>query len=197
MRRTYITTISLTGALLVSACASPDQMAKLSNSRAGFDTVASTASAATGKQTVWLQSSAEAAANAKRVQALVYKKTISADTAVQVALLNNKGLQAAYADLGLSSADVWQQTLQPNPTVSVGVLGIGATGLAAGLPDRWSRRDGHQPRRKHHPTHYPEPQERALCRPRRGRPHLGAHGIADQNLQIEQHRSIRLSACHN
>ena len=33
--------------------------------------------------------------------------------------------------------------------------------------------------------------------PRRGRPHLGAHGVADRNLQIEQHRSIRLSACHN
>ena len=95
MRTTFITTISLTGALLVSACASPDQMAKLSNPRAGFDTVASTAAAATGKNTVWLQSGAEAAANAKRVQALVYKKTISADTAVQVALLNNKGLQAA------------------------------------------------------------------------------------------------------
>lgn len=129
MRRTFITTISLTGALLVSACASPDQIAKLSNPRAGFGTVATATAAATGKETVWLQSGAEAAANAKRVQALVYQKTISADTAVQVALLNNKGLQAAYADLGLSSADVWQQTLQPNPTVSVGVLGIGANGL--------------------------------------------------------------------
>ena len=129
MRGTFITTISLTGALLVSACATPDQMAKLSNPRTGFDTVASTAATATGKETVWIQSSAEAAANAQRVQALVHKKTISADTAVQVALLNNKGLQAAYAELGLSSADVWQETLQPNPTVSVGVLGIGVDGL--------------------------------------------------------------------
>ncbi len=129
MRGTFIMTISLTGALLVSACASPDQVAKLSNPRAGFDTVASTAAAATSKETVWIQSSAEAAANAQRVQALVFKKTISADTAVQVALLNNKGLQAAYAELGLSSADVWQQTLQPNPTVSVGVFGIGKEGF--------------------------------------------------------------------
>ena len=129
MRGTFITTISLTGALLLSACVSPDQMAKLSNPRAGFDTVATATTAATGKETVWIQSGAEAAANAKRVQALVYQKTINADTSVQVALLNNKGLQAAYAELGLSSADVWQQTLQPNPTVSVGVLGIGATGL--------------------------------------------------------------------
>ena len=129
MRGMSITTISLTGALLLSGCVSSDQAAKLGNPRAGFDSVASLASAATGKETVWLQNGAEAAANAKRVQVLVYKKTITADTAVQLALLNNKGLQAAYADLGLSSADVWQQTLQPNPTVSVGVLGIGANGL--------------------------------------------------------------------
>ncbi|WP_426037242.1 TolC family protein [Cypionkella sp. TWP1-2-1b2] len=129
MQGTFIATISLTGALLLSACVSPDQAAKLANPRAGFDNVGSTTAAATGKETVWIQSGAEAAANAKRVQALVYKKTISADTAVQVALLNNKGLQAAYADLGLSSTDVWQQTLQPNPTVSVGLLGIGAKGL--------------------------------------------------------------------
>lgn len=129
MRGTFITSISLTSALLLSACASPDQVAKLGNPRAGFDSVAAATAAATGKETVWIQSGAEAAANAKRVQTLVYKKTISADTAVQVALLNNKGLQAAYAELGLSSADVWQQTLQPNPTVSVAVLGIGANGL--------------------------------------------------------------------
>lgn len=129
MRGTFITSISLTGALLLSACASPDQVAKLGNPRAGFDSVAASTAAATGKETVWIQSRAEAAANAKRVQALVYKKTISADTAVQVALLNNKSLQAAYADLGLSSTDVWQQTMQPNPTVSVGLLGIGANGL--------------------------------------------------------------------
>ena len=129
MQGTFIKAISLTGALLVSACTSPDQVAKLSNPRAGFDTVATATAAATGKEAVWLQSGAETAANTKRVQALVYKKTIGADTAVQVALLNNKGLQAAYAELGLSSADVWQQTLRPNPAISVGVLGIGANGL--------------------------------------------------------------------
>ena len=129
MRSNIFISISLTGVLFLSACVTPEQATKLGNPRAGFDSVANTTSAATGKETVWLQSGAEAAANSKRVQSLVYKKTITADTAVQVALLNNKGLQAAYADLGLSSADVWQQTLQPNPTVSVGVLGIGANGL--------------------------------------------------------------------
>ena len=44
--------------------------------------------------------------------------------AVQVALLNNKGLQAAYAEIGLSAADVWQETMLVNPTVSVGMIGV-------------------------------------------------------------------------
>ena len=64
-----------------------------------------------------------------RVHALTHRKTINADTAVQVALLNNKGLQAAYADIGLNAAEVWQQALLENPKVSVEMLGIGAPGL--------------------------------------------------------------------
>ncbi|SPH18248.1 hypothetical protein DEA8626_01780 [Defluviimonas aquaemixtae] len=121
--------LCLGGVLVLSACATPPGLNGVSEGRAGFDTVASTTRAATGKDTVWLQNAGEIAANAKRVHGLTHGKTISADTAVQVALLNNRGLQAAYADLGLSAADVWQQTLLPNPTVSVGVLGIGAEGL--------------------------------------------------------------------
>ncbi|WP_347534678.1 TolC family protein [Roseovarius sp. CAU 1744] len=78
-----------------------------------------------------LMSAQDIEANAKRVHGLVHKKTISADTAVQVALLNNRGLQASYAELGVSSADVWQSIMQPNPVVSFGVLGINADGLGA------------------------------------------------------------------
>ena len=39
---------------------------------------------------------------------------------MQIALLNNKGLQAAYADLGDAAADAWQSTMLVNPTVEVG-----------------------------------------------------------------------------
>ena len=60
---------------------------------------------------------------------MVHRKTISADTAVQVALLNNKGLQASYANVGLSAADAWQQSTPENPVVSIGILGIGAAEL--------------------------------------------------------------------
>ena len=67
----------------------------------------------------------------REVRAMVQGKTISADTAVQVALLNNKGLQASYANVGLSAAEAWQQSTPENPIVSIGVLGIGAPELGA------------------------------------------------------------------
>ncbi len=66
-----------------------------------------------------------------RVHELVHRKTIDADTAVQVALLNNKGLQATYADIGINASEVWQQSLPENPRVSIGLLGIGAPELGA------------------------------------------------------------------
>lgn len=65
-----------------------------------------------------------------RVKALMAKKTIDVETAVQVALLNNKGLQASYADLGDSAADAWQTQLSVFPTFSVSLNGIGTPGLA-------------------------------------------------------------------
>ncbi|WP_424934440.1 TolC family protein [Amaricoccus macauensis] len=51
-------------------------------------------------------------------------KTISSDTAVQVALINNRGLQASFAELGLSSGDLWEVAMGPVPTVGVSVSGI-------------------------------------------------------------------------
>ncbi|MCW3782860.1 TolC family protein [Defluviimonas salinarum] len=129
MRLRIVTTMGAGGALLLSACATPQGLSGISAPRAGFDTVAATTRTATGKESVWLQSAAETEANARRVKALTHGKTIGVETAVQVALLNNRGLQAAYADLGLSAADVWQQTMLVNPTVSLGIRGIGADGL--------------------------------------------------------------------
>src|SRR5260370_37421465 len=46
------------------------------------------------------------------------RPTLTADTAVQIALLNNRGLQAAYNDLTLSQADFVLEILQPNPSSS-------------------------------------------------------------------------------
>lgn len=123
--------IAAAASLLLGACASPDQVARLSDPRAGFETVRSGTSKILGKDTVMLLDAQGIEANAKRVHGLVHERTIGADTAVQVALLNNRGLQARYAELGVSSADVWQSIMQPNPVASLGVLGINASGVGA------------------------------------------------------------------
>ena len=94
--------------------------------QANFQAVAVKSMAVTGKRAAWLHTAEAARQTSQEVRAMVHRKTISADTAVQVALLNNKGLQAAYADIGIDAADVWQQILPENPVVSVGVLGIAA-----------------------------------------------------------------------
>jgi len=114
--------------LFLGACATavPPQY---TNKYAAFDTVAAGTTKSIGKQTVWIQSQQEADANAKRVHSMVHKKNISAETAVQVALLNNKGLQATYAEVGLSAAEVWQEALPENPIVSIGIFGIAAPEL--------------------------------------------------------------------
>jgi outer membrane protein TolC len=102
------------------------QTALYEDKTAGFQTVSEGTAVATGRRTVWLQNSEATRHASQEVHAMVHRKAISADTAVQIALLNNKGLQAAYADIGIDAADVWQQILPENPVVSVGILGIAA-----------------------------------------------------------------------
>ena len=99
--------------------------------KAGFSNISSQVTPAIGKRTAFAETQAENEALKKQVHAMVYRKTISADTAVQVALLNNKGLQASYANVGLSAAEAWQQSTPENPIVSIGILGIGAPELGA------------------------------------------------------------------
>ena len=64
-----------------------------------------------------LASEAEATAAADRVAALL-KGPIRPATAVQIALLNNRGLQAAYNELGISEAQYVQASLPPSPLAS-------------------------------------------------------------------------------
>ncbi|MFF0924511.1 TolC family protein [Rhizobium leguminosarum] len=106
--------------------------AEYSKREAGFSTVAGKTSAITAKETVWVQNQAQAQAVSAQVKVLLArKKSLDAETAVQIALFNNKGLQAAYADLGDSAADAWQSTMLLNPTVSVGFSGVGTPELEA------------------------------------------------------------------
>ena len=118
---------AIVAAVFLGGCASNEFTAI----DAGFSS-AQNKSAVLSKETVWIQSRAEA----ERVEAhvntlLVQSKAVDAETAVQIALLHNKGLQAAYADLGDAGAEVWQSTLLVNPTVAVGLTGIGTPGLEA------------------------------------------------------------------
>ncbi|HEV7322784.1 MAG TPA: TolC family protein [Ensifer sp.] len=114
--------------LVLAGCATN---AEYSAKDAGFTTVDAKVATATTKRSVWIQNREQADKVNAEVKALLKRKTVDADTAVQVALLNNKGLQAAYADLGDASADAWQATLFLNPTVSIGTTGIGTPELRA------------------------------------------------------------------
>ena len=46
-------------------------------------------------------------------------RPLDVETAIQVALLNNKGLQAAFNELALAEADSIEQSLPPNPVFSI------------------------------------------------------------------------------
>src|SRR5216683_2571241 len=66
----------------------------------------------------------EAARNA--VQRLLLRP-LTVDTAVQIALLNNRGLQASYNELALAEAELVGESLPPNPTFSISrIVGDGA-----------------------------------------------------------------------
>lgn len=115
--------------LILGGCVSS---AEYATKEAGFATVSAKVGGAAAKQTVWVQNQQQAQATSARVKAILSKnKVLDAETAVQVALINNRGLQAAYADLGDSAADAWQSTMLLNPTVSIGFSGIGAPELEA------------------------------------------------------------------
>jgi outer membrane protein TolC len=58
-------------------------------------------------------------ANGRARVAPLLKKTLTADRAVQIALLNNRELQAAYNKLGLSEAAMVAGSLPPNPRFSI------------------------------------------------------------------------------
>ena len=47
---------------------------------------------------------------------------MTADTAVQIALLSNRSLQAAYSELGITEAQMVEASLPPSPTISLSRL---------------------------------------------------------------------------
>jgi outer membrane protein TolC len=96
---------------LVSGCASM-------SADGGFATVQSTAKERGLRQEArWLKTEEDAKQARAEVDKLL-KESLTADAAVQVALLNNRGLQATYADVGIAEADVVQAGRLRNPGFS-------------------------------------------------------------------------------
>lgn len=103
--------LMLTASLLLSGCAtfSPDR---------GMGVVADVADTAIKKDVVAIRSLDDAQRMDDVVKRLLHR-TLNVDTAVQIALLNNRGLQAAYNELALAETDLVQESLPPNPTFSI------------------------------------------------------------------------------
>ncbi len=101
--------------LLLGACVSfsPD---------AGLTPAQTVAYTDLGKDVVKITSEAEAVGIQQRVEDLL-KRPLTPDSAVQIALLKNRGLQAAFNELGVSEAEFVQTSLPPSPTVSLSRLG--------------------------------------------------------------------------
>ena len=102
--------LPLLAAIALGGCASlpPD---------AGHTDVAATVRDRLDKRAAWARSDADRALLRTEVAQLL-AHPLTPDDAVQIALLNNPGLQATYADLGIAAADVAQAGRLPNPRFS-------------------------------------------------------------------------------
>lgn len=92
----------------------------------GMTVVANVADETIQKGVVSIRTGDDAERAQEAVQRLL-RRTLSVDSAVQIALLNNRGLQASYNELALAEADLVQDSLPPNPTFSISrIAGNGA-----------------------------------------------------------------------
>jgi outer membrane protein TolC len=101
----------LSALLMLSACAtlSPD---------GGLNSVQQTTQERLGKEIKLIKSDSDQIALTERTHELL-KAPLTADCAVQIALLNNKSLQASLYDIGISEADLVQATRLSNPRLSL------------------------------------------------------------------------------
>lgn len=84
----------------------------------GFGTVERTARERLGMEIEWARTDAQRSVLAARVDELL-AKPLGVEDAVQVALFNNRGLQAAFFELGIGEAELVQAGRLPNPRFSL------------------------------------------------------------------------------
>lgn len=84
----------------------------------GFGAVQETAKKHVKQEVVWPKTESEKNKVTERVNELLSKR-LDVDQAVQIALLNNKGLQADFYNLGISESDLVQAGRLPNPKFSM------------------------------------------------------------------------------
>lgn len=83
----------------------------------GFGRVEQAVAERSAAQAKWVRSAEEADSVRGRVKELL-AQPLSAENAVQIALLNNPGLQARYAELGIAEAELVQASRWSGPTWS-------------------------------------------------------------------------------
>jgi outer membrane protein TolC len=84
----------------------------------GFNNVEQTVKERVGKDLKWVKTDQDRNQVDQRVSELL-QKPLTVDDAVQVALLNNRGLQVSFYELGISEADLVQAGRLPNPRFSM------------------------------------------------------------------------------
>jgi len=89
--------------------------------KAGFTDVSQQVSQRTGKQVHWKKGGPEDESVEVSVQQLLQNE-LTADEAIQIALLANPKLQAIYEELGIAQADLVQAGLLRNPIFGTAVL---------------------------------------------------------------------------
>jgi cobalt-zinc-cadmium efflux system outer membrane protein len=90
------------------------------NLSAGFPEVTATVEERSSAKIVWNQGTELDSETAERLRSLLQRK-LTADDAVQIALLNNRDLQAMYSELGVAQADLVQAGLLRNPILDASV----------------------------------------------------------------------------
>ncbi len=88
---------------------------------AGFDDIKATVEQRSAIQISWNNSTELDKQAAEKLLSLLTRK-LTADDAVQIALLNNRDLQAVYSDLGVAQADLVQAGLLGNPIFDAAVM---------------------------------------------------------------------------